>query len=829
MDQLLADLRYAGRTILKNPGFSAVVVLTLGLGIGANTAIFTLMDQVLMRPLRVKDPGELVLLDGPGPFSGRTHNDHTFSHPMYLALRDGTSGVFSGVVARFGTDATLTWHGRSERVMVESVSGNYFEVLGLTPALGRTFTLDDDRTAGGHPLVILSHGFWKRRFGSDPQIVGQSVSVNGRPMDVVGVAAPGFQGIEVGRVVDVFVPITMKATLTPTWDDFANWRSRWLNIIARRAPGISPEQAEAGANVAYRQALNEDVKTLGHWTEKNRQRFLAKHLDVTPGATGMSDLRRQTTAPLLVLMGMVGLVLLIACGNVANLLMARATARQKEVAIRLSLGASRGRLIRQLLVESLLLSLLGAVAGVVFANWTGDLLLRALPFEGASQALSADPDLRVGVFTLVISLLTGLLFGLAPALQLTRPAVASTLKDEAAAVIGGSGARLRRGLVVAQVALSLLLLVGAGLFARSLHNLRQQEPGFTADRLLVFSVDPPLAGYDRDRVRDFAQRLQQGLQAVPGVTAAAPALSPIMSDSVWRSTIKVDGYTSKEGEDMSPQVNAVAPTFFATLGVPLLGGRDFDARDVQGAPRAAIVNEAMAKYFWGNESPLGKRFGFARDDKIDIEVVGVVKDGKTNNMREAIPRMIYVPLDQQNEISGLVVYARTSLPEEGVATAVRQAVARLDANLPIYNLKTMEAQISESMFVDRMVAALSAAFGLLATMLAAVGLYGVMSYSVARRTREIGIRLALGAPRQRVLGMVLREVGTLGAWGLGLGLPIAIGLAQLLRAQLFGLAPHDPLTIASATLLLACVTVLAGLVPARRAMRVDPILALRYE
>jgi len=829
MDQLLADLRYAGRTILKNPGFSAVVVLTLGLGIGANTAIFTLMDQVLMRPLPVRSPGELVLLEGEGPFSGRTHNHPTFSHPMYLALRDNTSGVFSGVAARFGTDATLTWRGRTERVMVEAVSGTYFDVLGVLPALGRNLTPEDDRTAGGHPLVMLSHGFWKRRFAGDPQIVGQSVSINGRPMDVVGVSAPGFQGIEVGRVVDVFVPITMKAQLTPTWDDLASWRSRWLNIIARRAPGLSREQSEAGANVAYRQALTEDVKTLGHWTEKNRARFLAKHLDVKPGATGLSGLREQASAPLLVLMGMVGLVLLIACANVANLLMARATARQKEVAIRLSLGAGRGRLIRQLLVESLLLALLGAIAGLVLAAWTGDILLRALPFEGASQALSAEPDLRVGLFTLVVSLLTGILFGLAPALQLTRPAVANTLKDEAAAVIGGGGARLRRGLVVAQVALSLLLLVGAGLFARSLHNLRQLEPGFEADRLLVFSVDPPLAGYDHDRVRAFAQRIQEQLLAVPGVAAAAPALTPIMADAVWRSTIKVEGYQSKEGEDMSPQVNAVAPTYFATLGIPHLTGRDFDARDVEGAPRVAVVNETLAKYFFGNESPIGKRFGWARDNKVDIEIVGVIKDGKANSMREAIPRMIYVPINQQEEIAGLVVYARTSLPEDAVAPAVRQAVARLDANLPIYNLKTMQAQISESLFVDRMVAALSAAFGLLATMLAAVGLYGVMSFSVARRTREIGIRLALGAPRQRVLGMVLREVGTLGAWGLGLGLPVALGLGRLVRAQLFGLPAHDPLTIVSATLLLSGATVLAGLVPARRAMRVDPILALRYE
>jgi predicted permease len=829
MDQVLADLRYAGRTIVKNPGFTAVVVLTLGLGIGANTAIFTLMDQVLMRPLPVRNPQELVTLDGPGPYSGRTENEQTFSHPMYLALRDGGSAAFSGVVARYASDATLTWRGRTERVTAEAVSGNYFEVLGVPTAIGRAITPDDDRTPGAHPYVVLSHGYWMRRFASDPAVLGQSVDINGHPMTVIGVAAPAFQGLEVGRTVDIFVPITMKAQMTPTWDDLDKWRSRWLNIVARLAPGVSRQQADAAINVVYKQALAEDVKTLQDWSEKNKARFLAKHLDLKPGATGFSNLREQVSAPLVVLMGMVGMVLLIACANVANLLMARATARQKEVAIRLSLGASRGRLVRQLLVESLVLSLLGAVAGVVLASWTGDLLLRALPFDGVTRALSSEPDLRVGLFTLVVSVATGLLFGLAPALQLTRPAVAHTLKDEASAVIGGAGGRLRRGLVVAQVSLSLLLLVGAGLFARSLHNLRRLEPGFEADRLLVFSVDPPLAGYDRVRVGAFAKRLQEELRAVPGVRSAAPALAPIMADSVWRSTIKVDGYTRKEGEDMSPQVNAVAPTFFATLGMPLLAGRDFDARDAQGAPRVAIVNETLAKYFWGNESPLGKRFGFARDNKIDIEVVGVVKDAKANNLREDIRRMVYVPLDQQEEISGLVVYARTILSEEAVAPAVRQAVARLDAGLPVYSLKTMQAQISESLFVERMVAALSAAFGLLATVLAAVGLYGVMSYSVSRRTREIGIRLALGAPRQRVLGMVLREVGLLGAWGLGLGLPIALALARLLRAQLFGLPPHDPLTIASATLLLGCVTVLAGLVPARRAMRVDPILALRYE
>ncbi|MET0555679.1 MAG: ABC transporter permease [Vicinamibacteria bacterium] len=830
MDQIASDLRFAGRMLVKNPGFSAVIVLTLGLGIGANTAIFTLMDQVMLRPLPVEDPQQLVLLDGPGIFSGHTENDHTFSYPMYLQLRDRGGEAFSGLVARYPSDATLGWRGRTERVQVEAVTGNYFDVLGVRPALGRAFTPDDDRTPGAHPLVMLTHGFWSRRFASDPGVVGQTLSLNGHPMTVIGVAPASFQGVEVGRVVDVFLPVTMKAALTPTWDELLDWRSRWLNVFGRVPAGRTREQASAAINVVYAQALQEDLKTLTHFSAERRTLFLAKKVGLLPGVSGVSDLRRQVTTPLVVLMGMVGLVLLIACANVANLLMARATARQKEVAIRLSLGASRGRLIRQLLVESVVLSLLGAAAGALLATWTGELLLRALPFENASRVLHSEPDLRVGLFTIVVSLLTGITFGLAPALQLTRPGVAGTLKDEAASVVGGAGGRLRRGLVVAQVALSLLLLVGAGLFARSLYNLRVLDPGFQPERLVVFSLDPALSGYDEARVQAFAQRLQEELRGVPGVANAAPTTASLMSNSVWSRTVKVEGRERKDGEDWNPQTAAVAPGFMDTVGFKVVAGRDFAATDSQDAPKVVLVNEAFARFFFSGENPVGRRIGWGRPtDTFELEIVGLVKDAKINNMRDDVPRMVYVPLAQQERVSGFAFYVRTSLPEAAVIPAVRQATARLDPQIPIYDLKTMEAEISESLFVERMVAVLSAAFGLLATLLAAVGLYGVMSYSVARRTREIGIRLALGAPRERVLTMVLREVGVLGAWGLGLGLPLSLALSRLVSAQLFGLPPHDPLTLLAATALLACVTVLAGLVPARRAMRVDPMLALRYE
>jgi predicted permease len=829
MGELISNVRYAARALLRNPGFALVVILTLGLGIGANTAIFTLLDQVLLRPLPVKAPAELVLLDGPGPFSGRTENNQTFSYPMYRDLRDRGGEAFGEVLARYGTSVSLSFQTRTERATAEVVSGNYFRALGVGPSLGRVFSADDERVPGGHPFVVLGHGYWQRRFGGDPGVVGQSLRINATPMTVVGVGPEGFAGIEIGRSADLFVPIAMKAQLTPTWDDLENRRSRWLNILARLRPGVSRERAETVANVVYRQILAEEINVFPEISQSFRERFLAKHLVVLPGHKGLSDLRSQVSTPLVALMGMVGLVLLVACANVANLLMARATARQKELAIRLSLGAGRGRIVRQLLTESVLLSLLGGAAGVLLAVWTGELLLRALPFEQARRTLTAQPDLRVGVFTLAVALLTGIVFGLAPALQATRPAAAATLKQESTAVVGGTAGRLRRMLVVAQVALSLLLLVGAGLFARSLNNLRRLDPGFEIERLLVFSVDPSLSGYDQSGVQALVKRLEEDLRAQPGTRSVAASQNTLLTNSIWRSTVRVEGYTRKDGEDMSPQVDAVSPPYFQTLGIPIMAGRSFTEADAAAAPKVAIVNETFARYFYGKESPLGRRFGFARDKTTDIEIVGVVKDGKAANLRDPIPRFVYLPLAQSDGVAQVSFYVRTALPEAALAPAVREAVGRQDAQLPVFDLKAMETQVGESLFVERMVAALSAAFGLLATLLASVGLYGVTSYSVARRTREIGIRMALGAPRGRVMRLILSEVCLLGAAGLALGLPLALGLAKLLRAQFFNVSPFDPLTVASATALLSAVTLAAGFVPARRAMRVDPLTALHYE
>jgi predicted permease len=832
MDQLRQDFRFAVRSLRRAPAFSAIIVLTLALGIGANTAIFSLMDQVLLRTLPVRDPQNLLLFNGPGPFSGRTNNDMTFSVPMFRGLEAGSRDVLEGMVARYDTTATMALGRQSERIFAELVSGNYFPLLGVNAIIGRTLGPEDDRTPSGHPVVVLSHGFWQRRFGADPGVLNRDIRINGHAMTIVGVAAPRFVGVDMASSADLFVPLMMKAEMTPTWNDLDSWRSRWITIMGRVKPGVSHEQAAAAMNVVYRQLLQEDFKTIQRVPQGTfRDRFLAKNLIVLPGHKGRSNLRQQFSTPLLVLMGMVGLVLLIACANVANLLLARAASQQKEVAIRLALGAGRWRVVRQRLAESFVLALGGASVGLLFAWWTTNLLIETLPFERAVLTLSADPDLRVVLFAIAVSSMTALLFGLAPAFQATKPSLTSALKEDVGSVAGGGRqARFRKGLVVAQVALSVLLLAGAGLFARSLYNLRTLNPGFVTDNLLQFSVDPALSGYDRERSIALFTGMQDQLAALPGATSVAAAVVPAMTESMWSSTVRVQGYEGKEGEDLNPAVNAVAPGYFATMGMPLVIGRDFRASDVDGAPQVAIVNESMANYFWGKENPIGKRFGWGRDDgTFPLEVVGVVRDSKFATLRDDVPRFVYTPWTQQEFLDSMTFYVRTAGEGAGMPNAVRQVVQRLDPSLPIFDMKTMEAQVDESLFLERLVASLSLLFGALATVLAAVGLYGVMSYTVSRRTREIGIRMALGAARTSVLWMVLGEVATMAAAGIVLGLPIAIGLSRFVASQLYGLSPTDPITLAVATVILGSVAMLAGYMPARRATRVDPMLALRYE
>jgi predicted permease len=830
METLRQNLTYAFRTLRRNPGFAAVVVLTLGLGIGANAAIFTVLDQVLLRALPVQEPERLVMLDGPGAFVGRTQGHFAFSYPMYRDLRD-RNPVFTGLLARYSTSVTLTYKGQAERADSELVSGNYFDVLGVRPALGRVLSPDDDRVPGGHPVVVLSHGFWKRRFAADPSILNQAVTVNGHPMTVVGVAPRGFQGTDVASAPDLFVPMMMKAQVTPTWDDLDNRRSRWLQIVGRLKPGVGPEQAKAALDVVYAPILEDEVKLApANVPSGFREKFLARRLSVLPGLRGQSDLREQFSTPLLVLMGMVGLVLLIACANVANLLIARASFRQKEIAVRLALGAGRRRIVGQLVVESLVLAVLGGLAGLVLAVWTSDMLVRALPFEGAVRALSTGPDLRVVGFTFAVALLTGLVFGLLPAWQSSRPALTSTLKNESTTVTAGHPrARLRKGLVVAQVAFSLLLLIGAGLFSRSLSNLRSLDPGFQADRVLTFAIDASLNGYSQERIRTLVAQIQERLGSLPGVKQAGLAENGMVTGAAWSSTIKIPGYTPQEGENMNPNVNRVGPGFFSTLGMPLVAGREFTERDSAEAPKVAVINETMARKHFPGRIPLGERFFFAGEEQDPVEIVGVVKDAKDVTLRDESARYVYTPYAQGFELGYATFFVKTGADAPSAAEATRAAVRQIDPALPVFALKTLRVQVEESLFAERAVALLSACFGVLATLLAAVGLYGVMAYTVGQRTREFGIRVALGAERQRILWLVLREVALLGALGIALGLPAAWGLARVVQSQLYGLSPSDPVTLATSVVVIAAAALFAGFVPARRATRVEPMVALRYE
>ena len=836
----MGDFKYALRTLRRSPGYMAVAVMTLALGIGANTAIFSLLDQILLRLLPVKNPQQLVLLTMRGHHYGSNWGGNAISHPMFRDFQ-AHNEVFSGMFCRFPDPVSLTFGGQSERVNAELVSGTYFSVLGVSTTLGRTFTPEDDRVPLGHPLVLLTYDYWRQRFGGDPGIVGRSLIVNGHNMTVIGVVQPRFDGVELGYSSKIFIPIMMQDwVVVGNRKMLTDRRMRWVNAFGRLKPGVSITKAKASLEPYMHSMLEMEVKeaAFSHASAYDREQFLKCWMDVLPGSQGRSYTRRELSTPLWVLMATTGVVLLIACANLANLLLARATGRQKEIAVRLALGAGRPRIISQLLTETLSLAALGGIAGLALAFWADKALLTIyLPADSTDLNISTLPDFRILVFTLGVTVLTGIVFGLVPALQTTRPDVGRVLKDEAGAVVGGGHAGLRKTLVVAQVALSLLLLIGAGLFLRSLKNLSNLGPGFPVERLVGFNVDPSRGGYNPERSKIYYQQLTNALSSIPGVESVGLASMRILENNEWDSSMTVEGYTPAKPEDRAePFMNQISPGYFATLGVPIVAGRDFrmtDDHEIKKGPEeddwtptTVMINEKFAKKFFPGRNPIGLHLGFGNDPgtRTDMEIIGIVKDIKYTN-----PEQAYIPYMGSHFLGSMTVYLRTAVDPNLLMPTVRGKGRQLDPTLPIYRLRTTETQISNSLVTERMIASLSTVFGFLATMLAVIGLYGVMSYTVAQRTREIGIRMALGAEQGSVVWMVMRDV--LGLIGIGVvaGIPAALAITRVVQSQLFGLTGHDPRTLAMAVVALTVVACAAGYIPALRASRLDPMKALRYE
>jgi predicted permease len=829
---LARDLNFAFRSLAKSPLLTGVAILSLALGIGANTALFTLFDQVLLRLLPVRDPRSLVMVVTRGSHTGSNWGANALSYPMYKDYRERNE-VFEGILCRRGEVVNVGFQGATERAEAEMVSGNYFEVLGVPPAVGRVFTPEDERAPGAEPLLVLGHDYWRNRFSGDPGIVGQALLVNGHPMTVVGVAAAGFGGLSLGYRPSIYVPVTMKKQVTPAWDELENRRSRWLQVFARLKAGVTRETAEASLQTIYKQIISLEVEDKyfadvpPYWKEQ----FLKSHAVVLPGGQGYSNMRETLETPLRVLMILVGMVLLITCANVSNLMVAKATARRKEIAMRLALGAGRARVLKQLLVESGVLALIGGVLGLVLAYWISRVLIALSPTEQARLALSPSPDLRILTFNLLVSAAAALGFGLLPALQAARTDLLSTMKGQSGTSASGHGARLRKTLVVVQVFLALLLLLGSALFVQSLGNLHRVDPGFQATNLVRFKLDPMLSGYDVERTKQFFQRLRERMEGLPGVESAGLAVMAIMEGNEWDSTITVEGYRTTEGENMNPHFNSISKGYFETLGLAIRSGRDFDDRDATSAVKTVVVNETFARKYFEDGSPVGYHIGFGDGPNVvpDMEIIGVVEDAKYEDLRKEIPRQVFLNHMQSEFATEMTAYVRTSIPSEATFAAIRGEVRELDATMPLFDMNTMEDQLDRSLAVEKLVAFLSSSFGLLATLLAFVGLYGVTAFGVTRRAPEIGLRMALGAQGKMVVSMVLKEVLILTGIGVAIALPAAWWLSALVESQLFGVAPRDPFTMVLATLGLLSVAIAAGAVPAIRASRVHPVSVLRYE
>jgi predicted permease len=833
MSTSLSDLRLAFRGLRRNPLFATVAILSLALGIGANTAIFTLLDQIVLRKLPVKSPDELVMLYQQGSNMGSNAGTRMHSYPIYQDYQTKAEPL-AEVICRRLVEASISIDNSTERVLGEMVSGNYFTMLGVKPAIGRVFnSQEDDQAYRGHPHVVLSYDYWVRRFAGDRAVVGKKILVNDYPMTIVGVSAQGFAGIDPAQSPQIRVPVQMKPIMLPdwTWLQIDNRRARWVQVFARLKPGYTVPSAQPPLQGLFTQirAYEMTLPAAKEWSAYSREQFMKGQLVVESAAGGFSGIRNEFSTALIVLMCMVGLVLLIACANVANLLIARALARQRELAVRLSLGASRLRIVRQVLVESLVLAAAGAVLGIALAVLLTRTLLALVPAGTAPLLIAPTPDLRILSFTIVLTLVTALVFGMLPALRASKPDPWTTLKDTVGAIAGGRGSLfVRKGLVVGQVALSFLLLFGAGLFVRSLHNLKSTDTGVALDNLVTFQLSPSLSGYTDERATLFYDSLLERLRSAPGVKSAAFSMVPILAGDEWDSSMSVEGHRAADGEDMQAFMNALSPGYFQTMGIPMLEGRDFTRMDAKREPTVVIVNRKFAQHFFKGASAVGKRVGYGTGpkSKLTMEIIGVAEDSLYEGPREGVRRQAFVPKWGRN---GSTFYVRTQTASSAAFNMIRNEVRQLDAALPVYAMKTVEGQLDETLLTDRLVALLSAGFGLLATLLACIGLYGVMAFAVARRTKELGVRLALGAQPVALLWLVMKEVLLLLAIGLAVGAPAGIALGRFVSTQLYGIQPNDPWMAGLTMLVLTIVAAAAGMIPAHRASRIDPILALRYE
>ena len=833
----MRNLTLALRTLRKTPFVTAVAIISLALGIGANAAIYSLFDEMLLRPLPVHEPERLVNLGAPGVKNGSTSCgqagdcDDVFSYAMFRDLEKAKNTGFSGVAAHVLFGANIAFDRQTQNGEGMLVSGSYFPVLGIKPYMGRLLTPNDDQTIGGHFVTVLGYNYWRNSLGGRPDVVGRSIVINGQTLTVVGVAPEGFDGTTLGARPRVYVPLTMRALMLPGWKGFENRRSYWAYVFARLAPGKTIEQAKSSANAFYKTVINEVEAPLQEgMSAATLAKFKGKSLAVEDGRRGQSSVHREAKTPLLLLFAITAIVLLIACANIANLLLARSANRMTEMAVRLSVGAGRWQLVRQLLTESILLGIMGGAVGILVAFWTLKGIVALLPDDAASSMnLTLQPAALL--FTAAVSVGTGILFGLYPALQSTRPDLVTSLRSATGKHSGTrAAARFRSSLVTAQIALSMALLVSAGLFIKSLRNVSRAELGVKIDNVVTFGLSPELNGYDRKRGAQLFERVERELAAIPGVNGVTSSFIALIAGSNWGSSVSVQGFKKDPDTDDNARFNMVGAGYFKTLGVPVLQGREFTDADAMGTTKVAIVNEAFAKKFNLGRDAVGKMMGSGRDgDSLNIQIVGLVKNAKYSDVKDEVPPLFFYPWRQDSTIGSINFYVKTNLAPEQLLRTIPAVIRNIDANLPLEELKTMPQQVRENVFMDRMISILSASFAVLATLLAAVGLYGVLAYTASQRTREIGVRMALGADAGKVRLLVMRQVGLMTAVGGTVGIVGALGLGYGARSLLYGLQGHDPVVFVLATFLLVAVALGAGYIPALKASKTDPMQALRYE